>query len=318
MNFIYGKEKYLIRERVLEIEHEFLEKYPTASINIFDWAESFEPALFSESLANSGLFAQEKLIVVKNSLKLNQENQVKFLDLLKDFKKKNNKRVMLVLAEFEDGACRGKLFNFLKRASQVTKFDLLKGSELNQWIERLAEKRSQGKVGVEVAAANWLGIITHGNLWKISQEIEKLINFKESGMATLKDVKAICQGQVEGKIFDLVDAVGRGDKSRALRLKSQLLNQGENEFYIFSMIIFQARNLLKVSECARKGISDKRAVSQKTGLHPFVAQKTLSQLRNFSSNKIAEIYKLAAEIDLKSKQSDFQMARELDYFLVKF
>lgn len=316
--FIYGKEKYLVRERMLELKRNFLRDYPTASVTVFDWAEDFDNSSFLEALNNNSLFAQEKLVIIKNNLKLNQNDQAKLLEILKEFKKKKNRQVTLVAVEIEEVVCKGKLFNFLKKFEQVKKFDLLKGAELNQRIADLVKQRSGAKVTIAPPAANWLGIITRANFWKISREVEKLISFKSEGEITLEDIKAICQGQVEGKIFDLVDAVGQGDKERALQLKSQLLNQGENEFYIFSMIMFQARNLLKVSECVRKGICDQITIAKKIELHPFVAKKTLGQLKKFSPKKISKIYKLAATIDLKSKQSDFQMAQELDYFLVKF
>ncbi len=317
LEFIYGKEKYLVKEKLLQVQQDFAKKFPQGTVSIFALEDDFNLAEITQAVQSSGLFAREKLVILENSLALNQAKQEQLLEFLRDFKKRKDSQTFLTVVELSSKDNKGKLFNFLKKADRAHKFDFLKGAELSKWIDAEVKKESAGKVAIDREANNWLGLITKGDLWRVSREIKKIVNFKTSGQIDLDEVRQICQGQAEGKIFDLVDAVGQGNKPRSLELKKQLFNQGENEFYIFSMIIFQMRNLLKVSQCVKKGMTDKQVISRKLGLHPFVVQKTLGQLRAFPEKRLAAAYQLAAEIDLKSKQSDFQMEQELDYFLIK-
>ena len=76
--------------------------------------------------------------------------------------------------------------------------------------------------------------------------------------------------------------LGEGNRDLAIRTKTKLINQGENEFMIFSMILGQMRNMIKVLQCQRKGIKSEQEISDETGnVHPFVVKKTIRQVQKF-------------------------------------
>ena len=83
------------------------------------------------------------------------------------------------------------------------------------------------------------------------------------------------------------------------------------------MYAYQFRNLLKIGEYYWKGVSNNLDISKKTGIHPFVVQKTLPQLRGFTPSRLKELFCHLQKIDLESKTGKLNINLALDKFLVE-
>jgi DNA polymerase-3 subunit delta len=114
-----------------------------------------------------------------------------------------------------------------------------------------------------------------------------------------------------------VDSIGNRNKARSLELLEFLLSKKEDAFHIFSMIVYQFRNLALVFDCKNKGIFNSQGVAQKTGLHPFVAQKTLNQINYFSSSQVKNFYQQIFSLDIKSKSGKIEIKEALKDFIIK-
>ena len=311
MRVFFGEEDFLVQRALWKFKREFIEKNPQALVEIFDGGEnSVKDFLYSLS-QGSGLFVQKKMVVLENVFDFDKDSQEKILKFLEsDFNLKGG--VELVIA-WRGRAKKTKLFNFLSKEGQVAEFK--KNTPLE--AEKFILNKLEGVGKIEPRASRRLAMILSGNLWLLDRELEKLINFKAGKTITEKDVDEMCDGEVSVKIFDLVDAIGNKNKKRAYEILSSLLNQGEDGFYILSMMIFQIRNLALVLDCREKGISDSRVIAQKIGLHPYVAQKTLGQLGRFSVVQVKEIYQRAFSLDINSKSGKINIKEALEDFVIK-
>ena len=320
MKFLYGPEKFLIQQRLLELKQEFKNEQPNAEVVVFDLDEDKTEEVQNNLRQGQGLFSARQMIIVKNVLNLNKAEQEKFKKFLQDKQVCQNKSLEIIFAETNEKGAKStstKLGQYLKRRGEKEEFKKKTEPELQQWITGEFLKRSQQSVTIEIMAVRELILLSRGNLWQLNNEINKLVSYKEKGEIKLDDVRKLCSGKIEAKIFDLVDAIGANNKKRALLLKQQLIDQGDNEFYIFTMVLFQIRNLLKVSECLRQGLHNPQAIKQKTGLHPFVIQKTIGNLSKFSSEKIKQIYQMIAELDRRTKIGEMPMDRALEWLIIR-
>lgn len=320
MKFLYGPEKYLIQQKLFELKRDFKNQNPEAEVVDFDLDENDLTELQDSLLQGQGLFSTKRFIIIKNSLNQNKTEQEKLKDFLQNKKICQDENSEIIFAETNEKGAKStstKLGQYLKRQGEKMEFKKKNDDELQQWVNGEFLKRSDKKVTVDLMALRELILITRGNLWQLSNEIDKLISYREQGNISVADVKKLCSGKIEAKIFDLVDAIGTNNKKRALLLKQQLIDQGDNEFYIFTMIIFQIRNLLKVSECLQKRIKVPALIKQKTGLHPFVIQKTINNLQKYSPAKIKQIYQMVAEIDRRTKIGEIGMERALEWLIVR-
>jgi len=308
---VFGEEDFLVHQFLQELKKDFTEKNPQALVEVFDGGESPVEDFFLSLSQGGGLFVQEKMVILRDIFVYSTGDQTKILDFLKN---KFGSSVNLLLAITWSGKVRSnKLLNYLKKVADSKEFRKKTSLE----VEGFIFDKLKGLVSIEPGAVRKLANVLSENLWLLDRELEKLINFKSEGIITENDVDEMCDQGVSVKIFDLVDAIGNKNKKRAYALLSSLLNQGEDGFYVLSMMIFQVRNLALVLNCTEKGIFNSQEISQKTGLHSYVAQKTLAQSRGFSWVVIKEIYERAFLLDINSKSGKISIKEALEDFIMK-
>lgn len=315
--FLTGKETYLIHHRRQELKKKFQAKYPNALLDTFDMDENSTYEQVRESLLQGGgLFSSQKLIDIRNIFSLDSPQQEKILELLKG-QALSDKDQVVIISQSEIKDKKSKLYKFLKEKTKLEDIAPLDGIKLKTWIAGEIISRSDNQLKIKPDAIDRLMLAAKNNMWKISSEIDKLVNYKPSGEITQDDIGQLCQGEAEAKIFDLVDAISTKNKARANQLVHTLSAAGENEFYIYTMLISQFKNMLRVYDCQKKGIFSPNAISQSLGIHPFVATKTINQLRFFSLPQLKELFQLAAELDYEIKKGERTIEDAFTYFIAR-
>jgi DNA polymerase III delta subunit len=87
----------------------------------------------------------------------------------------------------------------------------------------------------------------------------------------------------------------------------------------------QFRILLQIKELVSKDYnflspsdpSVKQKISLELGVHPFVVQKTLYQVKNFSLAELKKIYGKLLAIDMRMKRGNFNPRAFLDLFMAE-
>jgi DNA polymerase-3 subunit delta len=115
----------------------------------------------------------------------------------------------------------------------------------------------------------------------------------------------------------MIDALATKDLKKSARELHRLLDSGEAELKILTMIVYQFRNLLIVKDQVSRGVTSQWDMAKKAGLHPFVAQKTLVQCKNYSFDDLKAIYKMLLDYDLKMKTGQLDPKTGLDLLVVK-
>lgn len=294
--FLYGQDTYRSRQEMKRI----IEEHKKASPGWFDLnridcrdngIEVFEG--IRKSINTVSMFGQNKLIVIENVFDLDKEAQEELLKVLK-----NISDINIVLWD-EESDKKNKLFKFLNPKSK--EFKLLEGFQLKNWIKNYI---SQQKGKIENLAVEKLIEYIGKDLWRMANELNKLISFKIRDTKyeiRVGDVELLVKPEIDLNIFELVDALGHRNKNRALNLFKQYLEKGEDESYLLSMFIYQIRNLIKLKSGGR------------LDMHPFVIKKTRQQARNFSFEELKKIYYHLMTIDfnIKTGRVDPKTALEL-------
>lgn len=112
---------------------------------------------------------------------------------------------------------------------------------------------------------------------------------------TLADVEAVVTHTRETVIFELTDAVGRGDRERALGLLRHLFEESSSSEIgqanmVLAMLIRQVRLIFTASVAGDR-------VAEAAGVPPFVARKLTSQARRFDEPKLRAAYAGLARLD---------------------
>ncbi len=314
--FLYGNDSFRSREKLSEIKNKFLQKTGAGSLPIVvDYDEKKEDIF--EFLGAGGLFSQKSLLIVKNLLaKTEDDEREKILGRLRKKKSLAEDKNQVVVFWEKTLPAKTDLFVYLLKNSQSQNFEKLTGRHLSGWIDARIKKHNP-KAVFSRRAAEKLAAYAGGDLFRLENEIQKLSAFREDGEITEADVEFLAEAEINSNIFETVDALARGDKKTALNLLERHLKQGDDCVYLLSMYALQFRNLLKTGEYFWQGMTDAERIARETRIHPFVAKKCLRQLRNFSFEKLKNIYAKLREMDWKIKTGRIDPKLALNKFIME-
>ncbi|EKD58783.1 MAG: hypothetical protein ACD_56C00052G0002 [uncultured bacterium] len=271
----------------------------------------------AEILSAQGLFSSKQLVTVKNVMtKGSTEQQKELLVFLKSQTELKNDADSIVIF-FEAGAPKknGALYKFLFTQAKKQEFALLEGITLANWALALTKKLSP-ETTFSKSALNLLLVATGNDLHILNNEITKLVSYKTSGTINDEDIATLVKSKVDSTMFETIEALSSGNKSRALQLLHEQIAKGEDVFYILSMYTYQIRTLLKIGDFYWQGMSSAPQIAQASGIHPYVVQKSLSQIRNLSEDKTKQMLRDLAEIDMNAKTGKVDPLLALDTFIV--
>lgn len=242
-------------------------------------------------LKTNSFFAQKRLFLARGILAKLSEKETEELTLALP----NDDNTVLIF--IEEKSPKGKIATELKKVAKIIAAEKPKKVNLVKYIkEKVAEEGSD----IAPLAAERLSTFVGTDLWKLDEEIKKLVLYKigtEEPIETA-DVDLLVKANFEANIFNLMDAVATKNTSRSLELLNSFLESGENEIYILSMIWRGYRNIALAK--FEEGITE-QALAKKAGLHPFVAQKSARQAKNFTREELLSVYNKLVETDLALK-----------------
>lgn len=310
--FLYGKDNFRSLQKLKQIVacHE---KVHTTGLNLrfFDCQKhTFED--FRDQVRTKSMFQEKKLFVVRNAFSSADFKQA-FLQHQDLFSKTQN---LIVFYEDKDLSGKDSFFIWLQKNSTSQKFDILKGSQLKNWIKKQLTKYN---AEIEPAALSLLIERTNNDLWQISNELQKLVsykNHKDKITIFIQDVEALTPQKLDPNIFKTIDFIAQKQKQKALSLIHEHLQKGDNPIYLLSMITFQFRNLLIVKELTMRSGARNSALN-KLGMHPFVLRKSLWLAQKFSFEELKKIYQKIFQIDLAIKSGKIEPEMAIDLLIIQ-
>lgn len=312
--FLYGSDGYRLKQNLEKIVAEYKKKHENGmAFYALDFSEN--PGGEIENLDNIlktiSFFDEKKLIVLKNTFGAGE----KIAGLIKKWDLAGDKDKIIVFAEngkeTELAKRSKKFFTLLSGGgNMVRSFELLSGKKLEDWVVREAETIG---AKIEPAAARKLVDFANNDSWRLAIELEKLASYAAAGgnnRISEKDIELLVTPKINLNIFETIDAIGQRSRGKAALLLNKHLLEGEDPYYLFSMIIYQFRNLLRVKSLANtNGTSTPTSdtIAKKTGLHPFVARKALEQSRKFELEELKQKFTRLADYDTAIKNGEIDI-----------
>ncbi len=221
--------------------------------------------------------------------------------------------LVLLVDEVIDAA--NPLVKAAEKHGKVVQCTLPKGAALENWISKRA-KSNGVKISSEASAllANFIG----NHLRLLSNEIDKLSSYVGEGKTiNADDVRKLSAQVQEARIFDLTDALAQRNRKQALNILHDLLSDGEPPIKLIFTITSQVRSLLLVKELSQKGMRS-AAIASTIGMSPFVVEKALRQVGNFTMPQLEEAYRQLLSTDAALKRSRIEPEMALDLLVVSF
>jgi DNA polymerase III delta subunit len=164
----------------------------------------------------------------------------------------------------------------LRLAGQAREFSLPSPTEAAQWIADEAVRRG-GKI--DRSAARLLVDLAGVDRWQLTAELDKLLLSDEA--ITVAAVRREVPPSGSAEIFSTLDALSRGRRQQAVSSVMTLLQNGESEFYILSMLAYQFRTLHAIRRGLEQG-HGQGEIARAAGLAPYAVQKNYPHAQRFS------------------------------------
>lgn len=204
---------------------------------------------------------------------------------------------------------RKKIFKKIKSLGMVCEFKALSQKDKAFWVQQRV--RFYGK-SVDLREAYFIAEYT-GDLYQTDNELKKIVAFLgEKDKIVQSDLADIFHRSLESNIFEMTDYIGMKNPIGAINIINHLMEQGEKGVVILYMVSKHMMNLLTV-----KAMEDLpfKEIREKSGLHPFVIRKALSQSKNFTVDELKWCLKLCQELDMDIKRGKIQERIGLEFFI---
>lgn len=186
------------------------------------------------------------------------------------------------------------LYKAVMKSGDVLSFDLPKKYEMAGWVrERAAAKRLPMSAAVARHVLDVCGE-DPGHSERLEREIEKLAAYCRGADAAPEDVDAVCTPDDEARIFDLMDAVGHRDRTRAFVLLETIFASGDPSEDANRVLYSLLRHVRKLEEAWQLPGSDQSTAAKQLKVHPFTAKKLLDQRRNYDRRRFERAYRALA------------------------
>ena len=316
--FLYGTDNFSSLEKLNAIKNKYVNTSSSdTSLSVLDYGDSASIVPLSDILSAQGLFSTKKLIIIKNILSIGTlEQQKDILNVLKSNTSiEKDEDTIVVFHEKISPKKNSALYKFLFKIAKKQDFAGLEGNNLITWALKYTKELSPN-ITFSKSALSMLLAATGNNLCILSSEISKLINYRNIGEITNDDIALLVKSKIDSTMFETIEALSSGNKSRGLSLFHEQISKGEDVFYILSMYTYQIRTLLKIGDFYWQGITNPSQIAQASGIHPYVVQKSIGQIRNLSEMKTKQMLRDLAEIDYNAKTGKVDPILALDTFIV--
>lgn len=269
-------------------------------------------AALIEHCAAAPLLSPRRAIIVEG-LAGRLEQKVAAATLLKqlqDYLPGLPESTILVFRERSALPARHALVALVSRIGQVREFSPPRGRELSRWI---AEQVRREGAEITPAGCDLLAATCGTDPAVLHHEIEKLVSYVgPQGRIEEHLVSELASAGRLSDIFALVDAIGQRRRARAMLELHRLCQAGQHPLAILGMVVRQFRLILQV-KAIPAGERQPEQVARILGVHPYVAEKAITQGQSFRREELERIYHrlLQADREIKTGQHEGEVALEL-------
>lgn len=283
---VYGSNAYGVQRQVAGI----IEVLGKESSAVRVDGETAEYEALAERLVGQSLFSLGDQVIIVRGLSKSKAVSERILELRT--RVPEDTHVVFVEPEIDK---RSSFFKTLKREATVHECKDLNERELASWL--IGEASQLGGT-IDMPTAQLLAQYVGVQQQRAASELEKLILYEPE--VTRDAVEKMVEKTVQENIFELLDAVTRGEMEKSAQSVQKLLRARVEPIYILTMIAWQLHNIALVKSAGTMSASE---IASKAKLAPFVVQKTQRITSKLSLAAIKEMIELTSKADLALKTS---------------
>lgn len=301
--FFYGEETYLLENAVKKIKKIFGDLI--LGINYIQINETNANGIISD-IETPAFGYDKKLIIVKNSGIIKKEKkgtsksstdlQKRLSEYIKENIKTINQTTVLIFIEEDLTKCE--LTNTIQELGEVCNFEKLKPLELKKRLKSICNIY---QVNIDENTLQFFIETCGTNMQVLINEIRKLIEYAgKNGTIKKEDINKLSIKELESRIFDLTDNLGKRDITKALEMLNELLYNKEP----IQKILITLYNHLKKLYIVKLAEQYNKNITESLKLKPnqmFLVTKYKKQAEFFKEEELRKILQELIDLDYNYK-----------------
>ncbi len=307
-------EKQLKQKKILPVYYLFGEDSYSVDITFEAIEKAVQPLITSDfdkevlygenqsftniiGLASTFPFGSEKkLIIVKQAEKLKDKKEKK--EIVSYFESPAEFTVLVFLHEGTITNPASEPYKTLANQGYLFEAKELKGKSLIDWLISTVEKN--GKT-ISYDNAQLLTDISGENRNALESQLEKIfIYVGDNKEITIESIRGLSTSLKQYTIFDLQNAIGKKNKSAALKVLFNLLKNGMEPIQVIAMLNKYFTSLARLNELVATNTNEFQ-VARIMGTHPFYLKDYHSARRMYSDKHLTDAFSALLKADLSIK-----------------
>lgn len=215
--------------------------------------------------------------------------------------------------EFKPSAV-SKIHNLIKQKGSTVEFKAQSDADLTIWLGRRFHA-----LGHEIDREDlqYMIFLCGDSMTALISEVQKIAAFSKTKKITRADINAVGTAVLSARIFDMTDAIAKGDYDRCISVTGDLIQLREPPIKLLAIIGKQLRQLYYAKLCLEEG-KDKAFLQKLCEIkNEYSAKFLIENARRLSLKWCENAVKLASETDYLMKRDSMDDEELLKIMLIK-
>ncbi|WP_413587189.1 DNA polymerase III subunit delta [Bdellovibrio sp. HCB274] len=309
MYFLFGEEPYLLNQSVERFKYAVLTEGAIDFNYSLFYASDADVIQVRDAVETLPMMAPRRLVILKEAQELSDKEWTQLEPLIEA---PVDSTCFVILASRVDK--RKKQIRQLLDKADCVEFKKPYENQVPSWINYIAES-----LGLKISndAIHLLHKLVGHHLTEIEAELKKLGEFVEGARRIeVSDVAQVVSRSKEESVFDFTKAVGLNDRVKALEYLVHLLDQGQNEIGIISLVARHIRILLAVKKGMEEGLHGAK-LAHYAQVPPYFLENYTEQARLWTAKKLEQTMVVLSETDKALKSSPLSSHIWLENMVLK-
>ncbi|QDK45070.1 DNA polymerase III subunit delta [Bdellovibrio sp. HCB185ZH] len=309
MYFLFGEEPYLLNQSVERFKYAVLTEGAIDFNYSLFYASDADIVQVRDAVETLPMMAPRRLVILKEAQELTDKEWSQLESLIEE---PVDSTCFVILASRVDK--RKKQIRQLLDKAECVEFKKPYENQVPSWINYIAET-----LGLKISndAIHLLHKLVGHHLTEIEAELKKLGEFVEGARRIeVQDVAQVVSRSKEESVFDFTKAVGLNDRVKALEYLVHLLDQGQNEIGIISLVARHIRILLAVKKGMEEGLHGAK-LAHYAQVPPYFLENYSEQARLWTAKKLEQTMVVLSETDKALKSSPLSSHIWLENMVLK-
>lgn len=306
--FLFGEEPYLLNQSVERFKYAVLTEGAVDFNYSLFYASDADVVTVRDAVETLPMMAARRLVILKEAQELSDKEWAELDPLIESAV---DSTVFVILASRVDK--RKKQIRALLDKAQCVEFKKPYENQIPSWINYIAQS-----LGLTISndAIHLLHKLVGHHLTEIEGELKKLGEYVSGRRIELADVAQTVSRSKEENVFDFTKAIGENDRVKALEHLVHLLDQGQNEIGIISLVARHVRILLTLKRGTEEGLHGAK-LAHYAQIPPYFLENYIDQARLWTTKKLETTLVVLSETDKALKSSPLSSHIWLENMVLK-